>query len=636
MFSLAACGKQGDNTMNEKPIIPDSSFAEENETDVMLASSGKTDYKIVLPSNGDSITAFAAEELSHFFTEATGAKIGTVRDNNAVWTMDAKYLSIGYNKLAEDAGVKADDDVGTSGFNIVTKGNTVFMLGKTALAALYAVYDFLHYTFGYEAYTEDCYDLNRADVVKLKALTVKSIPTFDIRFGPTTPMWRNNLWLRRLRFVTPEEVMMTPPSGDFWATTLDLVPIEDYYDEHPEYFSDQISSTTGKPNDLNFSNKGMWEVALESIKELIVKNPDKGRIMFGMQDVNTWDSSPESKAIIDKYGANSATIVLCANWLSEHIRDWLATEYPGRTVKLGIFSYRASLNAPVKRDESGAYVPTYPEMKLDKDVFVLLAPIGTDYRYSYDDPQNPVANAESAEAIKAWSAISEELFIWGYSQDFVRYMYPVNTYNTMTDLYRFYKLNNAVALYDQGVSGGTNGNTAFFELKQYVQSKLAWNVNSDMNTHIQNFIRAYYGEAAEPMQKYFDRMIALTTYDFHELDMGGRVYENLSNPKFFPKGEIDIWDDLVNEGYALIKPLEQTDNARYTVLKDRLDNEYISVLYLMIELHSQYFTADEIYNMKLTVKEYCEKGNITHHKEFADNDGKGASMNELYAYWGIN
>ena len=157
-----------------------------------------------------------------------------------------------------------------------------------------------------------------------------------------------------------------------------------------------------------------------------------------------------------------------------------------------------------------------------------------------------------------------------------------------------------------------------------------------MNTHIQNFIRAYYGEAAEPMQKYFDRMIALTTYDFHELDMGGRVYENLSNPKFFPKGEIDIWDDLVNEGYALIKPLEQTDNARYTVLKDRLDNEYISVLYLMIELHSQYFTADEIYNMKLTVKEYCEKGNITHHKEFADNDGKGASMNELYAYWGIN
>ena len=124
--------------MNEKPIIPDSSFAEENETDVMLASSGKTDYKIVLPSNGDSITAFAAEELSHFFTEATGAKIGTVRDNNAVWTMDAKYLSIGYNKLAEDAGVKADDDVGTSGFNIVTKGNTVFMLGKTALAALYA------------------------------------------------------------------------------------------------------------------------------------------------------------------------------------------------------------------------------------------------------------------------------------------------------------------------------------------------------------------------------------------------------------------------------------------------------------------------------------------------------------------
>ena len=622
--------------MNEKPIIPDSSFAEENETDVMLASSGKTDYKIVLPSNGDSITAFAAEELSHFFTQATGAKIGTVRDNNAVWTMDAKYLSIGYNKLAEDAGVKADDDVGTSGFNIVTKGNTVFMLGKTALAALYAVYDFLHYTFGYEAYTEDCYDLNRADVVKLKALTVKSIPTFDIRFGPTTPMWRNNLWLRRLRFVTPEEVMMTPPSGDFWATTLDLVPIEDYYDEHPEYFSDQISSTTGKPNDLNFSNKGMWEVALESIKELIVKNPDKDRIMFGMQDVNTWDSSPESKAIIDKYGANSATIVLCANWLSEHIRDWLATEYPGRTVKLGIFSYRASLNAPVKRDESGAYVPTYPEMKLDKDVFVLLAPIGTDYRYSYDDPQNPVANAESAEAIKAWSAISEELFIWGYSQDFVRYMYPVNTYNTMTDLYRFYKLNNAVALYDQGVSGGTNGNTAFFELKQYVQSKLAWNVNSDMNTHIQNFIRAYYGEAAEPMQKYFDRMIALTTYDFYELDMGGRVYENLSNPKFFPKGEIDIWDDLVNEGYALIKPLEQTDNARYTVLKDRLDNEYISVLYLMIELHSQYFTADEIYNMKLTVKEYCEKGNITHHKEFADNDGKGASMNELYAYWGIN
>ena len=631
-LACAACGtpKNNDDSSDGK----NDCNVEVKDTETLLAKNGITDYRIAVSAEADDDIMTAADELVTFFKESTGATLKIVSDNRVTWSNTEKYLVIGENAVSSAAGIVPDSDLGTSGFNIETKGNSVFMVGQSSEAAIYAVYDFMYYTFGLEFFTGEAYTIEKSDVLYLKELTVKSVPSFDYRYGPTSAIWNNPQWLRRLRFVKPTDVLIEAQS-DFWATTLDIVPIDEYYETHKDYFSTE-KNANGRPVDVNFSNPEMWKVALENIKKLILENPGKDRIMFGMQDVTSWDQSKGSLDNLEKYGTYSSSEILCVNYLAKNVREWLAKEQPGRRVKIGIFAYNKALEAPVKSDGKGGFEPTAPEMMLDEDVFVVIAPLQTDYNYSYEDSSKK--NQTMANAIKGWSVLCDDILIWGYMQNFAFYLLPFNTFNTMQGMYRFYKANNANAIYDEGAMGPTYGGTAFFELKQYLASKFAWNVDADMNDLINRFMKGFYGEAGEEMRKYYDGMISLTTYDINELGMPGGVYENLLQAKYWPKGTLDAWMTYFENAYQSIDPLKTANPERYETLKFRIDKERVSLLYILIELHSSYYTEDELREMKLEVKRICEKAGIRLRKESAvlqkDAIG-GALMQDLYNYWGI-
>ena len=91
------------------------------------------------------------------------------------------------------------------------------------------------------------------------------------------------------------------------------------------------------------------------MKKVIEANPNLDRIVFGQQDISNWDESDYSKADIEKYGTPSSSVVLCANYLARGIREWLNAEHPGRNVKVGIFAYNKSIDAPVVSDGNGGY-----------------------------------------------------------------------------------------------------------------------------------------------------------------------------------------------------------------------------------------------------------------------------------------
>lgn len=634
LIAFSAFGCSHDSPVSEeKPT--DGNSVTVTDTETVLASSGKTDYKIVLPADADETLITAADELTLFFREATGATLSAVTDRNEGYSENAKIFSLGKNAFSQAANIVPDEDLGNSGFNVVTRGNTVFMIANTSRGVVYAVYDFLHYQFGYESFTDDEFVIERNSFARLKSLQIRSIPSFDERIAPAPMMWDvNPTIMRRLRFISPNDIIMRAyPSADQFATTLQYVPIEDYYDEHPEYFSTQLKD--GKPNEVNYAHPEVRKIALENMKKVIEANPNLDRIVFGQQDISNWDESDYSKADIEKYGTPSSSVVLCANYLARGIREWLNAEHPGRNVKVGIFAYNKSIDAPVVSDGNGGYKASHPDMELDENVFVILAPIQTDWRYGFDDPVNPVINSVGAESIKGWSSLGGELFIWSYSINFTHFLIPFNVYNTMQERYRYYKSYGATVLYDSGIDGLTFNGTAFYELRHYLQSKLSWDVDADMNSLTDDFMSAFYGEAGRYMRAYYDGMIALTTYDFFENGMTGHIYDNLLQTKFWPKGTLDEWVSLFDKSYEAIEPLKETDSLRYDLLKNRLDKEKISVLFLLIECHPSYFTARELLDMKLEVQRIATKNNILLNAEFANANNRGATMLELYRHWGI-
>lgn len=642
---LTACAKKPDDTDKGN-----GNSVKIEQSDVLLASYGKTDYRIVVPADADETLMTAASELERFFEEATGAKPATVTDKNVVYTESAKYLSLGKNKLTLGAGITQEDNLGKSGFNIFTKGNTVFMLGNTSVAALYAAQDFMHYTFGYEAYSGDCVRVNKTDTLYLKKLTVRSVPSFENRVASTTYMWRDPAALRRLRWTNPADWFINC-GNDVFATTLDIIPAEKYLESNPEYYRRKpnengelevamIKNSSGKiiPAEVNFTNREMWKVALERMKELILENPDKDTIMFGQMDVKGWDESPETKAETEKYGGvESSSVVLCINYLASEIRSWINEVQPGRTIKVGMFAYLNSRNAPVKKNADGKYEPIAPEMVLDDDAFVMLAPIETDYRYSYNDPANPNANRECTDAIEGWGAVCDEVFLWGYDVNFCHFLIPFNCYNTLQDMYRFYKKNNCASIFNEGLDGGVKEGTAFADLRNYLEAKLSWDVDADVNALIADFMDGMYGAAAKQMTEYYNGMIELTTHNyFNNSGLNGEIYLDIEQAKFWPKGTLDRWIELIDEGIAAIEPLKASEPKRYAAIKGRLEKERLSPMYMVITLYPTYYTATELRELKLSFRELERKNPLGTAREFnGKNDGKGISMDELYRYWEI-
>ncbi|MDR1093911.1 MAG: DUF4838 domain-containing protein, partial [Clostridiales bacterium] len=546
-------------------------------TGIPLARNGATEYCIIVPENGER-EAFAASELALFFGKATGAELKTVNDTDAVWYEGTKYISIGRNRLAESAGVSPNADLGRSGFNITTRGDSVFLLGQTGDAALYAVYGFMRYTFGFEAYAADECAYTKSESLNLIKMSVRKKPAFDLRLPGSSMVSSNPVYAARLRMKTGQTFMRVDP--DNWqnlATTLLFIPKSEFWETRRDYYN-QLG------DDVNFANKEMLAVALERMKEAVRRNPDTEFIMFGQQDGASWDTGSVSREIIWEYGANAATAVLAGNYFARGLREWLAAEQPGRRVKVGIFAYLFTMPPPAVADGRGGYRPAGDAMLCDEDLFVFLAPMGTDYKYAYDDPNNyaPV-NAIRAEAVKGWSALTDNLLIWGYQTNFRNLLTHFNSYETMQGLYQFYEKYGGFGLFDQGQTGGNRGGTAFSELKQYLSSKLMWDTGADFEALAAAFIDNFYGAAAAPMKEYY------ASVREHIKDMDGRIYFDLLDAELWPKAKAGEWARLFDRAYRLIEPTRETDKERYETLRNRLDKERLAVLYILIELYPDYF-----------------------------------------------
>ena len=126
-----------------------------------IVKNGATDYVMVIPANADDRVELAADEFRVLFKRATNIEIPSVRDNSddpILKDNNARRISIGETVLVptdadERKAFGYDPSIlGTDGVRIITKNNTVYLLGGSFYGVLYAVYDFMQICFNYEFY----------------------------------------------------------------------------------------------------------------------------------------------------------------------------------------------------------------------------------------------------------------------------------------------------------------------------------------------------------------------------------------------------------------------------------------------------------------------------------------------------
>ena len=575
-------------------------FNKNTKTNEYIVDKGKTEYSIVIESEPDEKVRLASTELQTFIEESTGVELKIVDDATYDYNKNSKIISLGDTGCLSSVNIVYDAKaMSETQYNIKTVDNSYFIYGNEN-GVLYGVYDLLKEMIGFEVFAEDeiYYDIRTQ--IPFEKMDISYTPTFDVCISPTDIIGRKSLYANRMK-TTPWKTFWESVYGQTMATTFALLPKATYFEKHPDWYN-----TTG--TDLCYSNVEMRAELIERLKKQILSSSGKTlHLMVGQQDhakACTCSACLEDQV---KYGCNSGTLVKFINAVSDVLTEWVKTEGLDKELYFGIFAYQTTLDAPVKK-ENNTFKPIDESVKMRDNIITVIAPIGANFSYAFTDE----ANETTAKTIQSWSAICKNICIWSYGANYNNFIYHFDSYSNTIENFEFLKENNVKYFFQQTMTSGNqvleNG-YAFIDLKQYLLTSSAWNLNESVDELTDKFFKNYFKAAAVPMREYYDRVRTRMIYNRENVsDFCGLVYNNLANKKYWPKGELDVWYNLIQEAKAQTNTIQDLE-TREKVL-NRIEKEELTVLYSYVELYPAYFTNQELQAMKLQFKAVATRNGI--------------------------
>lgn len=584
------------------------------DTDRYLIQNGISEYKIIVPQSSSNPSLGTAKgELQNLFFEATGVFLSIEEDYDGLThTADGKYISLGDTSLFKSSGIVLDTEaLDGEGVRIVTKDNTVYIHGGYDYGLLYAVYDFLDIYFGFDCFFKDCYSLDTSvrtsGNLKLKAFDVTDIP--DIRYRSNgyyraiTGDWAKRLRIAvrhsdRLFYIHNNAKDISSPSKSM-HNTLNWLPVEQYKNSHAKWYStngDELCYTAhGDAEELDLM---IEECANKVIDTLILypkeSNPSLNIMLLTLLDEP--DKYCECDACVaekERYGSMSGSLIKFINEMRRRVNEKMETldeAYRRDDLVLGFFAYFYFEDAPSKHLE---------EVQLEDGVVPFLALSDT---FDYQNDVYSDINAEARQNMEEWKALSSRILLWTYTTKFTDYFYPVDTFSFYNNNgYKYIASMSPEFFYNQSQITQKGALSTWHNLKAYLESKLAWNTDLDMQGLIDKYMNAMFGKAAPQMHRLFNEMsyrakIVRQLYWNGTTILGNST--NLNNPDYYPYATIRQWMAICDEAYAAIEDLQETDPEAYTKYKNHIDAEWTSPAYITLRMYQEELGTSEFLALK--------------------------------------
>ncbi|MBR2375137.1 MAG: DUF4838 domain-containing protein [Clostridia bacterium] len=567
-------------------------------TEYKLFNGGATEYKIVLANNPTMYDGKAAAEINMVASEATGVQFLSLKDDSVAYSDTAKYISIGDTGYLESAGITIDyDAVGPQGYEIITKGQSIFIAGGDK-GVFYGALDLLDILFNYEYFTAAYYtvDKNVKDVV-LPDLDIKEKPDFLNRISPYGETFMNSYGRDRMRMIHDSEIFV---QGAKTHSAFDILPPATWKEAYPEWYSNdgqQLCLTAHSKveeyeamldNDGAIPEKleAMIQAAVEKCKDLLTADPDHDILSISQMDVNVWCGCDSCTYLIERYGTPAATQMIFINNVAERMEPWIEENFPGREVFFDMLAYHKSEKAPAK-EVDGKWVAIDEHVKLRPNVQVFMALIGADYISGINAP----TNIAMKNTFLSWAACSGNFAVWTYDCYFGNYLVPYDSWGAMSDMMKFLYKINAHTLFIQG-NYNLRTSTNFDSLKNYVYAKLQWNVNLDMQELIHNYFESMYRDMSDTMETvYWNMRTELFSHSFK--GRGGSIWENALQEKYYSKqyfvDQLALLESAIDEA----EKYKTTDPTYYAWVVDDILGETIGPRYGLLELYKGTFSEYE-------------------------------------------
>ena len=479
-------------------LVPDGVPLDVVEGDpVPLVEDGASNHVIVLQEGYSPSEYTAATELQFHIEACTGAQILFAEE---VPEEGTPMIVLGMGPVAESLGVAPTaEELGEQGFYTKTVPPHIVIAGTKAAGTMYGVHRFLEQHLGVRWYAPGVVRTpNRAEVV---------IPPLDRLVKPAF-LWRHTSY----KWPGGEEDFRTR-QGDNSGSGLEdhewgtqhyhdgrahsyfwYVSPDEFFDEHPEYFSEIGGVRQREETQLCLTNPDVLDIVTKRMLQRMVDKPHARQHNFSQKDRYNYCTCDACNAMNEKYGTTGGTQF----WFVNELAKRTVPEYPDKLI--GTLAYMYTEEPPVG-------------LEMHDNTAVWLC-----HMYPSCD-SHPIAtcpnNADYKRRAEAWAEISKHLYIWHYIVDFTHYYNPFPNFRAMAEDARFYRDIGVEGIYLQGM-GHSGGGGEFSLLRPYYGMKLLWNPDLDPLAIRKDFLEGYYGAAAPHIESYIEMLLdEVTDKDIH-------------------------------------------------------------------------------------------------------------------------
>lgn len=521
--------------------------------DLQICADGKSDYVIV--AEGRSKATFAelrgAREVQSYIEQMSGVRLPVVSCSGQV---PEHAIIVGRNAYTDALGVELDPSLADDGFVVKTVGQRLVLAGPGKRGSLYACYDLLE-KLGVRWFTATATRVPRQGSISVPDLDERQAPAFEYR----EPMFSESMepdFCAHLRCNSSWAPLDAGYGGHikysphFVHTMWRIVP-ESLYDTHPEYFPlvDGKRLKGGRNVQRCLSNPELLKLTIDTVNRWIDEDSEGAIVSVSQNDVANYCTCDDCKKLMEKYGGPSGEYI----WFVNKVAEAVEKKHP--KVLIDTLAYQFT-EAPPKN------------IKPRDNVRVRLCPIHACEAHPYEQC-TAEPTRQFVENLKAWSSLTDNLYIWHYCIDFHHELMPFPDFNQFPDSIRMYKRFGVKGVFLEG-DNDPDGGASDAELRSYVMAKLLWNPELDSSKLVDEWMTGVYGtEGARPMRKWFDLL--------HEQVKDPAAHLFVYDP---PKPQI-FSEAVLAKGQALLAEAEKLvaadPVATQYVKKAQLDLRYVKL-----------------------------------------------------------
>ena len=458
--------------------------------EITLAERGKPAARsIVTPADASPSLRYAAEELQRFGEKLTGVKWPIVGDEG---NLPPRTILIGDTRHTEKilGGPAGIDGLGEEGFRLVTRPPHLLVLGGPVRGALYGVYELLEKYGGCRWYASWHSVIPKLDVWKIPEIDDAQKPAFAMR----EPFWfdffdgdlaaRNKANGHAMRLTERHGGKVRFGDGFFVHTFNTLCPPEEFFESHPEYFSEIDGRRTADHSQLCLTNPDVLKIVTGRLLAAIRKDPEAKLFSVSQNDWRNPCACPSCREIDEREGSHAGTMITFVNQVAGAVEK----EFPD--VWIETLAYQYTRQPPKTVRPRRNVVPRLCTIECD-----FSKPLD---RSAYEE------NRKFVEELRGWNAITDKLYIWDYTTNFRAFTGPFPNVSALRGNVQLFRDNGVAGLFEQGAYQGRHAD--FAELKAWLLAKWLWNPDRPAGPLLDDFFHGYYGKAAPLAREYFDEL----------------------------------------------------------------------------------------------------------------------------------